>query len=201
MFESHSALESYRAQPNIVGADGIRALRLGEIAGTHLIQVGLYPGRAAQVAAAASPILGEGLPDSSVHAARTGDHLIMRIAPDQYWVVGGESGLDARLRNAIPVDAGCVTPLDGARTRLLVEGPAARALLGRLVAIDLHPTIFPIDAFAQTGIHHVGGLLLRVSEDRYEFFALRTYAASIWEVLLDAARPFGYEILLPENLI
>jgi sarcosine oxidase subunit gamma len=130
----------------------------------------------------------------------TGDHLIMRIAPDQYWIVGGESGLDARLRKAIPPDAGCVTSLDGARTRLVIEGQAARALLRRLVAIDLHPTVFPINGFAQTGIHHVGGLLLRVSEDRYEFFALRTYAASTWEVLVDAAHSFGYETVFPGSM-
>jgi sarcosine oxidase subunit gamma len=143
------------------------------------------------------PVLGGPLPDSSVCAAAAAEHLIMPIAPDQYWVLGGESGLDARLRSAIPDDAGCVTSLDGARTRLFIEGPSARALLGRLVAIDLDPTIFPVRGFAQTGIHHVGGLLLRASEDRYEFFALRTFAASTWEVLLDAAHSFGYETVLP----
>jgi sarcosine oxidase subunit gamma len=122
----------------------------------------------------------------------------MRIAPDQYWVLGGESGLDARLRSALSSDAGSVTSLDGARTRLLIEGGPARALLGRLVAIDLDPTVFPVGGFAQTGIHHVAGLLLRASDDRYEFFAPRTFAASTWEVLTDAARSFGYEIVLPE---
>ena len=63
--------------------------------------------------------------------------------------------------------------------------------------IDLHPTVFPVGGFAQTGIHHVAGLLLRASEDRYEFFALRTFAAFTWEVLVDAARPFGYQIEFP----
>jgi heterotetrameric sarcosine oxidase gamma subunit len=200
VFESHSALASYRAQPGVESADGHRALRLGELAGTHLIQLGVYPGGAARVAAAVLASLGGGLPDSPVRAAAAGDRLIMRIAPDQYWVVGAEPLLDAQLRNAVPADAGCVTSLDGARTRLFIEGQAARALLGRLVAIDLHPTIFPIHGFALTGIHHVGGLLLRVSEDRYEFFALRTYAASMWEVLIDAARSFGYEIFLSESM-
>jgi heterotetrameric sarcosine oxidase gamma subunit len=199
--ESHSALESYRAQPGVDGADGRRALRLGEIADTQLIQLGVYPGGAARVAAAVLPILGERLPDSSVLAAATGNRVTLRTAPDQYWIAGGGTGLDARLRNAIPVDAGCVTSLDGARTRLFIEGQGARALLRRLVAIDLHPTFFPINGFAQTGIHHVGGLLLRVREDRYEFFALRTYAASMWEVLLDAAHSFGYETVLPESII
>lgn len=206
MLKSRSALESYRVNADVDGADGRgAALRLGEITHTHLIQLGVYPGGAARVAAGVLPILGEPLPDSSVCAAVTGDqgdYLIMRIALDQYWVLGGgeDSVLEERLRSAIPTDVGCVTSLDGARTRLLVEGQAARALLGRLVAIDLDPNVFPVNGFAQTGIHHVGGLLLRVSEDRYEFFALRTYAASTWEVLLDAARPFSYEIVLPERM-
>ena len=198
MFESRSALESYRAQPNVPATDGRPALKLGEILGTPLIQLGLYPGGAARLAAAALPLLGE-LPDSPVLAVKTSDRLLLRIAPDQFWVVGGEASLETQLREAIPADAGCVTSLTGARTRLLIEGPSARALFSRLVAIDLHPGLFPIHGFAQTGIHHVGGLLLRSGEHRYEFFALRTYAASTWEVLLDAARPFGYQIELPES--
>jgi heterotetrameric sarcosine oxidase gamma subunit len=197
VLKSRSALESYGAQ--VVRADGNQALRLGEVAETRLVHLGVYPGGAAQVAAEVLPVLGGRLPDSSVRAAAAAGHLIMRIAPDQYWVLNGESGLDARLRSAISADAGSVTSLDGARTRLLIEGCPARALLGRLVAIDLDPTVFPVGGFAQTGIHHVAGLLLRASDDRYEFFAPRTFAASTWEVLIDAAHSFGYEIVLPEE--
>jgi heterotetrameric sarcosine oxidase gamma subunit len=197
VLESRSALESYRAQPGADGADGHRALRLGEVAQTRLVHLGVYPGGAARVAEEVLPVLGGRLPDSSVRAVAAGGHLIMRIAPDQYWVLSGESGLEARLRSAISPDAGSVTSLDCARTRLLIEGPPARALLGRLVAIDLDPTVFPVGGFAQTGIHHVAGLLLRAGDDRYEFFAPRTFAASTWEVLTDAARSFGYEIAVP----
>ncbi|MFL6603499.1 MAG: sarcosine oxidase subunit gamma [Steroidobacteraceae bacterium] len=195
MLNSRSALETYRAEPGVDGADGRRTLRLGEVTDTRLVHLGVYPGGAARVAAGAVQVLGGPLPDSPVRAATVADHLIMRIAPDQYWVLGGKSGLDARLRSAIPADAGSVTSLDQARTRLLIEGPGARSLLAQLVAIDLDPTLFPLGGFAQTGIHHVAGLLFRASEDRYEFLALRTYAASTWEVLLDAAHPFGYEII------
>ena len=198
MLESRSALESYRDQPGANSANGQRAVRLGEVADTRLIHVGVFAAGAALVADSVTPILGGSLPDSPVRAAILGDRLMMRIAPDQYWILGGESGLDARLRGAIPADAGCVTSLHQARTRLLIEGPAARALLSRLVRVDLDPTVFPVLGFAQTGIHHVAGLLFRASEDRYEFLALRTYAASTWEVLVDAARSFGYEIVFPE---
>lgn len=190
MLNSRSALESYRAHPVADSGKGNRAVRLGEVPDSRLLHLGVYPGGAAGVAAGALAVLGGPLPESSVRAAAAADHLIMRIAPDQYWVLGGKSGLDARLRSAIPGNAGSVTSLDQARTRLLIEGPAARALLGQLVAIDLDPTVFPLYGFAQTGIHHVAGLLLRTGEDRYEFLALRTYAASTWEVLLDAAHSF-----------
>ena len=170
-----------------------RSVRLGEVPNTSILHIGVYPGAdaAARVAAGASAVLGGTLPDSPVRTATAGDHLIFRIAPDQYWVVGGgELALEARLRAAIPADAGCVTSLEGARTHLFAEGPRARDLLSRLVPIDLHPSVFPVGGFAQTGIHHVAGLLLRANEDRYEFFALRTFAAFTWEVLVDAARPF-----------
>jgi heterotetrameric sarcosine oxidase gamma subunit len=196
VLKSRSALESYRARQDVDGADGHRGLRLGEVADTHLVHLGVYPDGAARVAAGVLPVLGGPLPDSPVRAAVAGDHLIMRIALDQYWVLGGEPGLDTRLRRAVPADAGSVSSLNGARTRLFIEGQASRALLCRLVAIDLHPTVFPINGFAQTAIHHVAGLLFRVSEDRYEFLAPRTYAAFTWEVLVDAACSFGYKRMI-----
>ena len=199
MLKSRSALEGFRSQHGHATGEQ-HAVRLGEMPEARLLHIGVYPGAdaAARVAAGASPVLGGPLPGSPVRASSAGNHLIFRIAPDQYWVLGGEPALEARLRAAIPTDAGCVTSLDGARTRFFIEGPRARDLLGRLVPIDLHPTAFPVSGFAQTGIHHVAGLLLRTTEDRYEFFALRTFAACTWEVLVDAARPFGYEIVSPE---
>ncbi|MBV8805441.1 MAG: hypothetical protein JO042_10345, partial [Sinobacteraceae bacterium] len=148
MFKSRSALESFRGQ-GAPGASGRRGVRLGEVNDTRLLYIGVYPGAAPRVAAGASSVLGGPLPDSPVRTTTAGNHLIFRIAPDQYWVlVGGEPGLEARLRAAIPADAGCITSLDGARTRLFVEGPRARDLLGRLVPIDLHPTVFPLGGFA-----------------------------------------------------
>ena len=201
MLDSRSALESFRSRGvHSANANGRSAVRLGEVTNTQLLHIGVYPGAgaAARVTAGVSAVLGGTLPDSPVLTAAAGNHLMFRIAPDQFWVLGGGEpapGLEARLRAAIPADAGCVTSLDGARTHLFVEGPRARDLLGRLVPIDLHPSVFPVSSFAQTGIHHVAGLLLRANEDRYEFFALRTFAAFTWEVLVDAAHPFGYEIV------
>ena len=193
MLKSRSALESFHGKGEGGGAKSHPAVCLDEVTHTHVLQIGIYPGAdaAARVAAGASAVLSGPLPDSPDRAATVGNQKVFRIAPDQYWILGrGELTLEAQLRTAIPADAGCVTSLQGARTHLSIEGPSARDLLGRLVPVDLHPTVFPVGGFAQTGIHHVAGLLLRASEDRYEFFALRTFAAFTWEVLVDAALPF-----------
>ena len=93
----------------------------------------------------------------------------------------------------MPADAGSVTSLDGARVRLLIEGATAQRLLGQLLSIDLDRAMFPAGHFAQTGIHHVGGLLHHARTDRYEYLTLRTYAVSVLEIIADAARPFGYQ--------
>ena len=103
--------------------------------------------------------------------------------------------LSHRLRVGLPDRAASLTPLDGSRSRIVIEGPATRALLGRLVAIDVEPAVFGLGQFAQVPIHHVGGLLYRSAPERYEFIALRTFAASTFAVIEDAARCYGYDLI------
>jgi hypothetical protein len=52
-----------------------------------------------------------------------------------------------------------------------------------------HRNLLPL-----TGLHHTPVLLLRSAQNRYEIFALRTFALSVWEWLTDAALPWGYDI-------
>ena len=66
--------------------------------------------------------------------------------------------------------------------------------LRRAPCSDLHPSVFRVGDFAQTALHHTGILLERCAESRYELFASRTYSASIWEWIIDAALPFGYDV-------
>lgn len=79
-------------------------------------------------------------------------------------------------------------------TRAVGRGGAAREVLERGIALDLHPTVFAVGHFAQTGLHHVPVLLERVGEQRYALYVPTTWAVSVWEWLADAALPFGYDI-------
>ncbi len=195
MFETRSALASVMPAAGRDGAAGGRRLRLGEAELGSLTQIGIYPGGAAMVAAPAAAVLGGALPESTVAVSRLGEHLALRIAADQYWIRSHSAGLTARLRASLPDHAASVTSLDGARSCIVIEGAAARGLLGQLVAVDVDPAVFGVGHFAQVPIHHVGGLLHRAQALRYEFIALRTFAASTFEVIEDAARYYGYDLL------
>jgi heterotetrameric sarcosine oxidase gamma subunit len=194
VLESRSALAAVLPASGLDGADGRRRLRLGETPLGELVQVGVYPGCEALIATAAHTLPTAALPVSTLAAVRHEVSVAFRIATDQYWFRSSSPGLAAQLRASLPEHAASVTPLEGSRTCILIEGPAARSLLGRLVAIDVDSERFGVGQFAQVPIHHVGGLLYRVGLNCYEFIALRTYAASTFEVIEDAARFYGYDI-------
>ncbi len=196
MLEASSAIAAALATGGHDGAEGRRRLRLGERRGWHLVQLGHYGATATGFAVAVSRVLGQELPCSSTVAGHAGPDVIMRIAPDQYWVVTDDTGRAAALAAAVPIEVGTVLDLSASRTRLVIEGADARAVLAKLVPIDLHPSAFEVGRFVQTGVHHVGGLLHRAAGDRYEYFALRTYGATTWEAIADAALQFGYDTFI-----
>ena len=53
---------------------------------------------------------------------------------------------------------------------------------------------FPIASSASSSIHHVSVKLLNISNNNYFLFIPRGFGLSIWEVLLETAKQFGYEI-------
>ncbi len=83
-----------------------------------------------------------------------------------------------------------VTPLSSSRTRISIEGRAARDVLRKGIPIDLHETVFTPGKFAQTGVHHTPVLLHCTAEQRFELYAMRTFALNVWEWLEDAALEF-----------
>ena len=54
---------------------------------------------------------------------------------------------------------------------------------------------FPDLSSASTAIHHVSVKLFRLSEKEFRLFIPRGFALSIWEILLETASQFGYEII------
>jgi heterotetrameric sarcosine oxidase gamma subunit len=194
MFESRSPLAERLAAGGRDGADGNRAVRLTEIRGRHLVQLGVFGGGADAVSTLVRSVLGAGLPDSSREVTDSGPHRLYRIAADQYWIVSLDEAVGRALEQSMPPDSGTVTVLSGARVCLRLEGGAVRELLAHHVALDLDLREFPSGCFAQTGIDHAGVLLDRRGRECFELYMLSTFAGSAWDLLVDSALPYGYSI-------
>ena len=191
MFEARSALTAALQLGGRDGADGRRLLRLSELRGWHLLQLGVFAG--SQFAQAASSVLATPLPQHPQQPLE-GKARVYRIAQDQYWVVTRDAALPAQLLAAIAPDVGTVTTLSHARVRIRVSGAPARSMLAAVLSVDLHPTQFKIGEALQTGMHHLPILVERTDEDSYEFYFLRTFAQTLWEWLTDAALQYGYDL-------
>jgi methylglutamate dehydrogenase subunit D len=197
MFEPKSALASALAQGGRDGADGKRRCRLGELRGWLLLQVAAFPGTIAEVERVLPAIVGAPLPKTLGETVAIGAGRVFRTGPEQFWIVGPSQngdGAEAQLRQAIPPAIGAVTSLSHSRTRIVIDGACARDVLRKGIPLDFDPAVFRIDQAALTGVHHTPILVHRAGADRYELYAMRSFALSVWEWLTDAALEFGYDI-------
>lgn len=180
------------------GADGQRVLRIGEARGWSLVQLAAFPATASELQRIVQRVLGTDLPPRVGQATTVGAHVLLKIAPEQFWVITrtGEDIAPA-LRSAVALEIGSITPLSHSRTCVWIEGPPARDVLATAVALDLHPEVLRPTFFALTAVHHTPLLIHRTRETRYDLYVTRTFAAWTWEWLTDAALPFGYEVAAP----
>jgi methylglutamate dehydrogenase subunit D len=196
MLERRSAIASALArggrQPN-----GQAGCRLGELRDWTLLQVAGFPETMAGVERALAAIYGLAPAPAIGEVTRNGVAQFWRTGPEQIWIIASGSAPDQDLviRNGLVAAEGIVTLLSHSRTRMFLEGPRVRDVLAKGIAIDLHPDEFGIDRFAMTGLDHTPVILHRVAADRYEIYAMRTFALTVWDWLTDAALEYGYEIV------
>ena len=191
MLERRSALASAIARGGHDGASGDRHCRLGEVRGWSLVQVAAFPSTMAALEERLEGIVGD-LP-FGCHTM-PGETMIFGTGPHQFWIVGKDAGLAGRLSEAISPEIGAVTLLSDSRVRIFIEGDCATDILSKGLPIDLHPSVFKVGRMALTGLHHMPVLVHRAGERRFEIYALRTFALTVWEWLADAALEFGYEV-------
>lgn len=195
MLRRQSALAQALREGGRDGSGNARSLRLGEIRGWSLVQVAAFASTLVEVEQAARPLLGADLPVRIGEAVVAGPRRLFKTGASQFWIVGPEGDdLAARLGAAIAPAIGAVTPLSHSRTRIFVEGAPARDVLAKGIALDFHPEVFRTGHFALTGLHHTPVMVHRSGEARYELYAMRTFARSVWDWLTDAALPFGYDV-------
>jgi methylglutamate dehydrogenase subunit D len=160
----------------------------GEVRGWALVQAAAFHSTHAQFLESIRAVLGASLPSKIGQVIRANGRMLLKTGAEQYWIITPEADeIAADLQQAIPPQMGAITCLSHSRTCMYIEGAQAAAVLAKGVPLDLHPEVFRVDHFALTGIHHTPVLIHRKAETRYEIYALRTYALTVWEWLTDAA--------------
>jgi heterotetrameric sarcosine oxidase gamma subunit len=195
VLERQSALAGALRLEGCDDSGGRRRLRLGEVRGWRLVQLAAFPATVAEVERAVRPLLGVDLPAQGGLVITAQKRQLMKTGPEAFWVVTHEAeDLTVSLRAAVRSALGAVTPLSNSRTRIYIEGPDAPRVLSMGIPLDFQQQSFRVDHFALTGLHHTSILVHRSGEERYELYALRSFALWTWEWLTDAALQFGYDI-------
>jgi len=176
------------------GAHGGRRLRLTEVRGWQLAHLRVFPAGHHEFQQRIRTFIGTELPVDLYRGVTHGGSRMVRITDDQYWWVAANREPMLQFARELPSPFGTLTMLSASRVRIRICGPAARDLLAKGIALDLHPSVFQPGDSALTGLHHTGVFLECIDSDCYELYVPRTYAQSIWEWLVDAALPFGYDL-------
>ena len=114
------------------------------------------------------------------------DNSLWRMEPSKWWLLGTSI--------EVPENLGTSLELSHAFTSISIEGKKSDILLNRHLPLDLRLDNYPINSSASSAIHHVSVKLFRIKEEEFRLFIPRGFALSIWEILLETASQFGYEI-------
>ena len=112
---------------------------------------------------------------------------LWRMEPSKWLLLGSTINL--------PENLGTSLELSHAFTSITIKGEKSDILLNRHLPLDLRLDNFSIHSSASSAIHHVSVKLFRLSEKEFRLFIPRGFALSIWEILLETASQFGYEII------
>jgi len=183
MLEVRSALSDLPV-PRHVSAK----LAIGEISGRDLVQVAGWPESFDAVALRIFQLLGSSMPQETYRASAAGETTVFMIGPERLWIAApATKKLGAQLRAMFTPHEAVVTDLGHSRTVIRISGPSATAPLARGIAIDLDDNAFPVERFAQTAMREVGVLLHRAARESFELYVPRSFAASLWDWLTEAA--------------
>lgn len=197
-----SPLSDLAADFEAATATGPRAVRLREV--PFLAQVNLRVDPANRyIMRRISAALDEELPTAPNTVATAGIRHVLWLGPDEWLVVGPDGDarwIERALRSALgEKDAdgfGSVVNVQAGRTVLELSGPAAREVLEKGCALDLHPAVFRPGRCAQTLVSQAEVILHQTADTPVYRLLVRTSFArylALW--LLDAMQEFRHVAL------
>lgn len=134
-------------------------------------------------------------------AVVTGPSIVAVWAGPEQWLIFASShdgrDLEPELRNKLGATASVADQTD-ARMCVRIAGPSSRAVLAKLLPIDIHPRTFPAGAVALTHAAHIGVLVWRSDKPRtndcFKLACARSYARSLWHALIESGAEFGLSV-------
>lgn len=178
---------------------GERGVRLREVPFLTQLDLQLRPdGPAARRIGAA---LGTPLPTDPNSLAEAGGLRVLWLGPQEWLAIapdGSAPGTAARLRAALRDEPGSVVDVSANRTTLELSGRAAREVLQKGCALDLHPRAFGPRDCAQTLLSTVHVILHQVDTGpTYRLLVRGSFAQYLSDWLLDAMEEYRHPPLTP----
>lgn len=188
MTETVSALEG-RIRSGHFGAAGSSGISVSEIQSFTLTQFTAWADAMPQAGTDIAHRAGCSAPAAPGLSTEGIAGRLLRVEPLRWWLVGNEpfapSG-DAAGRTHTVVD------LSHSRVLLRLSGQSTAELLNHYLPLDLRNAHFQQGHVACSAIHHVGVTLWRDAAG-FNLLIPRSFAVSVWSLLVESAKQFGVE--------
>lgn len=166
--------------PPLAGTDrSFDGVTLRAPADLAIVSIALPLGAEEAARKAVKTAFGAALPEPGKSAPAKDGARLLRLSPDQAFVLfthpapDAEPVIAARLKGAAyttdQTDVWCALEL---------SGPNARAALERICPIDLHPDAFAVDDLVRTVMEHLGTIILRTDADTFLLLSASSSARS-----------------------
>lgn len=145
--------------------------------------------------AAIQQMLGVQLPLTPNTTAASQGLLAIWLGPDEWLLLAAQDhseALASDLQAALTGHVASIVDISSGQTVIRLSGPSALDVLARGCALDLHPSVFPPGACAQTMLARAQALLIVVDDTpTFDFVVRRSFAPYVAAWLEDSAREFG----------
>lgn len=125
-------------------------------------------------------------------AVSAGTTTFIGTAPGR-WTVVSEAG-DVEAGFAALADRAAVVDQSGGTVVYEVSGPALGDVLAALLAVDLHPSVFPLGSALTTTVAHIGVTAWGEAVDRWVFLVGRSFALAFERAMVATAARHGIEL-------
>ena len=193
MVEARSQLAG-RVKPGRYGAGETPQVTLSEVRGRRIVQAAGWPDTFDVVSRQIAEAAGGTVPGTFRIAAVADTVTAIWAGAERLWFTADDPTLMSRFDGKFTDEDAVFLDISASRAILRITGLKARNVLAKGVTVDMHTSIFPVQAIAHTMVEHAGVLVHRVGPEAFELYVPRSYAVNLWHWLTESAAEFGYGV-------